>query len=1040
MIARWVVVLSALSAVLYGQSATTALSGRVLDEQGAIIQGAKVTLVSERGYSRTETTGSEGLFVADQLPPSIYTVRVEKEGFSTLDFKDVVLNVTERRRMPDFSLSVAKLDQKVEVRTAPPLIADFGAVSTVVDQRFMQNQPVSGKSFQRLIELAPGIAFHTWNLTTQGQFSTNGQRTNANYFTVDGVGANFASVASTALYETAGGAVPQFSASGTTASLASMDAVREFAIQTSTYAPEFGRQPCAQVSIVTRSGTDVLHGSVFNYLRNSVFDANNYFANLNGLPKPGLRQNDFGFVLGGPLVLPGFRNEPRRTFFFASYEGVRVRQPGVTEQLHVPTVDARNAATGVMRDILNAFPLPTGSDVAGSQGAANYVATYSNPQKVDATSVRVDHTFGPRATFFGRYNYSPSEDRQRARFCAASCVAWLQYRTQTATSGVTFQLSPLMVNDVRLNWSEAKVKQRYYIDDFGGAIVPPFSSLYPSFASRDQGYIYIEANGTGSNTITDGLVSDNRQRQWNLVDTLTYTRGSHAMKFGIDYRRIGSRSYSGNYRRLFRPGTIVGLVNNSPAAATIIAPTLTLHPIYNNLSLFAQDTWHMNGRLTLTYGLRYEVNPAPSEENGNLPFTVVNLNDPATLGLAPQGTRLYETTYNNFAPRVGVAFKMLPERRLVLRGGFGVFYDLGYSFSGSGFSTEIFPFAAQQQFSAVTFTAPEFSAQPALNLNPPYPRLFAYSPEFKLPYTLQYNLTVEHGVGDRDTVSVAYVGAAGKRLGRVESLRNPNTTFPRIDVVRDNGTSDYNALQVQYRHPLSRELQFLGSYTFGKSLDTISEESQINFQTPSGRFSPADDRGPSAFDVRHSFSAAFSYSIPFRANPKLLRALFSNWGLDGRVRAVSARPVNVISGRDPFGLVITTVARPDVVPGQPLYLDDSSAPGGRRFNPAAFDSATPLAAGRQGNFGRNVMRGFGAQQVDLSLRREFRITEGWKLQTRVDAFNVFNHPNFNNPPGNMRDASFGKSKEMLATGLGGMSSLYQVGGPRSFEMALKVLF
>ena len=150
--------------------------------------------------------------------------------------------------------------------------------------------------------------------------------------------------------------------------------------------------------------------------------------------------------------------------------------------------------------------------------------------------------------------------------------------------------------------------------------------------------------------------------------------------------------------------------------------------------------------------------------------------------------------------------------------------------------------------------------------------------------------------------------------------------------------------------------------------------------------------------------------------------------------------MNVISGRDALGLGITTVARPDLVPGQSLYLDDPNAPGGRRFNPAAFDSATPLAAGRQGTFGRNVMRGFGSSQVDLSLRREFRIKEGMKLQARVDAFNIFNHANFNNPPGNMRDASFGTSKEMLASGLGGLSSLYQVGGPRSFEMALKVQF
>jgi outer membrane receptor protein involved in Fe transport len=1042
MISRCIVVIALLPTVLFSQSATTALSGRVLDPAGDVVQDAKVTVINESGSLRRErTTGSEGFFVVDQLPPSIYRVLVEKPGFATLELKNVVLNVAEPRSFGDLSLSVAELNQKVEVRTDAPLIAETGAVSTVIDQRLMDNQPFSGRSFQRPLELAPGIAIHSSSLTTQGQFSTNGQRPVSNYFMIDGTSANFASLASTALYETAGGGVPSFSASGTTTSLASIDAVREFSIQTSTYSPEFGRQPGAQVAIVTRSGTESFHGSLFNHFRNSLFDANNFFANRSGLPKPGIRQNDFGFVVGGPLILPGYRNRPRRTFFFASYEGVRLRQPFVTEQLQVPSIAARNAATGVLRDILNAFPLPTGPDIAGSPGAASYVASFSNPQSVDAGSLRIDHTFSRRLTVFGRYNYAPSEDKQRARFCAASCVAWLQYRTQTATSGATFQITPWLSNDLRVNWSEAKVKQSYFIDNYGGAIVPPAASLYPSFTTRDEGYIYIQATSSGSNTISDGLFSDNRQRQLNLVDTLSYSLGTHSMKFGVDYRHIGSRSDSGKYKRQFRPNSIVALVNNTPSGATLIAPTVTLRPIYNNLSLFGQDTWRLNGRLTLTYGLRYEVNPAPSERNDRLPFTVINLDDPATLGLAPQGTRLYETTYNNFAPRIGAAFKLLPERRLVLRGGFGVFYDLGYVFSGSAFSTEIFPFAASQPLTNVTFTSPEFSAQPpAVNLNPPYSRVFAYASDFKLPYTLQYNLTVEHGVGRRDTVSVAYVGATGKRLGRVESLRNVNTSFQRIDVVRDNGSSDYNSLQIQYRHPLAQGLQVLGSYTFAKSLDTISEESQTNFQTPSGRFSPLDDRGPSAFDVRHSFNAAFSYSLPFRFNNAILRTLFSNYGLDGRVRAVSARPVNVISGRDPFGLGYTTVARPDLVPGQPLYLDDSNAPGGRVFNPAAFDSATPLAAGRQGTFGRNVMRGFGASQVDLSLRREFRLSEGARLQARVDSFNVFNHPNFNNPPGNMQDVSFGRSKEMLATGLGGLSSLYQVGGPRSFEIALKVLF
>ena len=186
-------------------------------------------------------------------------------------------------------------------------------------------------------------------------------------------------------------------------------------------------------------------------------------------------------------------------------------------------------------------------------------------------------------------------------------------------------MMPSLSNDLRFNISEAKVKQSYYIDSFGGAIPPPPSSLYPSFTTREQGYVFIEANNSGSNTISDGLFSDNRQRQWNVVDVLTYTRGTHALKFGVDYRRLSSFTYSGSYKRAFRPDSMVALVANSPAPGTIIAPAVTLRPMYNNFSAFAQDSWRLNGRHTLTYGLRYELNPAPSERNNNLPFTVSNL-------------------------------------------------------------------------------------------------------------------------------------------------------------------------------------------------------------------------------------------------------------------------------------------------------------------------------------------------------------------------------------------------------------------------------
>ncbi len=1061
----------ALSVELPAQSATATLSGTVVDEQNAVVSGAIVTITdTAKAFERTTTTNDDGAYIFTQLAPSNYTVKVKQSGFAETQLPNIVVNVNDQSSLR-IELKVATASATVNVTDEASLITESPAVSTVVDRQFIENQPLNGRSFQSLVELSPGVVFTPSSLTVAGQFSVNGQRAGSNYFTVDGVSANFGSTASVTLYETAGGGVPSYSALGTTSSLASVDAVQEFSIQTSTYAPEFGRQPGAQVSLVTRSGTNDYHGSIFEYLRNDKFDANNFFDNANGFPRQPLRQNDFGATFGGPLPflnfgegVPVFNSGKDRTFFFFSYEGLRLRQPGRTDNdLQVPSVAARNRATGVLRDLLNAFPLPNRPLPAGNPDVVPYFTNFSNPSRLDATSLRVDHTINDKNSIFGRFNYAPSEDEQRARFCAASCVADLTYKTQTLTIGSTQILTSKITNDLRFNFSKSKVNQTYFLDNFGGAIVPPQSSLYPSFTNRNNGYFFVEVNPTGSNTLSDGLFSDNEQNQFNIVNSTSVNFGGHALKFGVDYRRLTPISNSGTYKRAFLPGDLATLISNEATDGEIIAPDVILRPIYNNFSLFGQDTWRVNRRLTLTYGLRYEIVPAPDEKNGNLPLVVTGIingaNNPSNFGIAPAGTRFYETTYNNLAPRVGAAFQPFADGKTVIRGGFGVFYDLGYTFSGTAFSTGIFPFARRvSTFS--TFTALVFQQQPpANNPNGTLTRVFSYQPNFKLPYTLQYNVAVEHSFAGNNTISLSYVGATGKRLGRVETLRYPSPSrFRRIDFVTNGGESDYNALQAQYQRRLSRGLQVIASYTFAKSLDNVSDESQNNLQSPTGRFDPNLDRAPSNFDVRHAFNTAVSYEIPSFFSEGIARKIFGGFGIDAIFRSRTATPINLVSGTNSLGLGVTTILRPDLVPGQPIYIDDPTAPGGRRFNRAVFNRSAPLAAQRQGTLGRNVLRGFGANQLDLSLRRQFNFTESVNLLLRVDGFNVFNRPNFANPSGvvpavrsetnpfdptdpNVRNINnFGRSSQTLGAALGGLSSLYQIGGPRSFQLSAKLRF
>jgi hypothetical protein len=297
----------------------------------------------------------------------------------------------------------------------------------------------------------------------------NGQRSDANYFTVDGASANIGIAAGNGLPQSAGGAFPALSASGGTTSLVSVDAMQEFRVQTSTFAPEFGRAPGAQVSIVTRSGTNQFHGTLFDYFRNDVLDANNWFANHDSLPKPAERQNDFGGVFGGP-ILKG------KSFFFGSYEGLRLRQP-LTAETIVPDNNSRTQAPASVQPLLNAFPIPNGSGLG--EGLAQFNSSYSNPSTLDAYSIRLDHSINAKATLFARYSYSPSSVTQR-QSTAVSSLATLFTSIHTLTVGLTTAFSKSLNNDFRANYSNVRNGSSSKLDDFGGAVAIPDKTLFPS--------------------------------------------------------------------------------------------------------------------------------------------------------------------------------------------------------------------------------------------------------------------------------------------------------------------------------------------------------------------------------------------------------------------------------------------------------------------------------------------------------------------------------------------------------------------------------
>jgi outer membrane receptor protein involved in Fe transport len=508
----------------------------------------------------------------------------------------------------------------------------------------------------------------------QGQFSLNGQRADANYLTVDGVSANFGVTGYVPLVQTASGVLPALSASGGTNSLVPVDAMQEFRIQTSSFAPEFGRTPGGQISIVTRSGTNAFHGTLFEYFRNSTLDARDWFVNFDGLAKPAERQNDFGGVLGGPV-------RKNKTFFF-SYEGLRLRQPA-TQQTAVPDDGSRQQAPASMRPYLSAYPIANGAELGA--GLAQFNAGYSNPSSLDAASIRVDHAINSKLNLFGRYNYSPSSIDQRGpAFSSGSVLSMtksVSSSVQTFTTGLSELITPAISNEVRANYSNQRVAGKNALDNFGGAVPLPASDLFPPGYSSSNGIFQFVVAGAGE--YVQGKQGTDEQRQVNIVDDVSIIKAGHQLKFGVDYRWLAPFTSPFSYGIFAQFSGVTAAPGGALSGTALVAQVAAFQSnalLAQNFSLYGQDTWKITPRLTLTYGLRWDVNPPLKGKNSaSDPFTVTGLNTPATIALAPRGAPLYQTTFENVAPRLGLAWQLGRKQNwgTVLRAGSGIFYDLG---------------------------------------------------------------------------------------------------------------------------------------------------------------------------------------------------------------------------------------------------------------------------------------------------------------------------------------------------------------------------
>jgi hypothetical protein len=776
-----------------------------------------------------------------------------------------------------------------------------------------------------------------------------------------------------------------------------------------------------------------------------------------------LRQNDFGGTFGGPIGIPHLYNGKDKTFFFVSYEGLRLTQPQAASVNGVPDLCLRgdvSACTGsntpapvALQPALNAFPIPNGQDFGN--GWAQFTGSWSNPNSLDSTSIRFDHNVTDKLRLFFRFSDTGSSSARRGTAPGGfgftpSMNITSAFTVRTYTAGATSIFTSHLSNEFRFNYTSNETSSEEVIDAFGGSTPANLAQLTGLGSGSDVQLL--PCYPPFCPTLEQKRAAA-AQRQWNLTDSVSFSLGRHQFKFGADYRRLTPFAtqptplVSYDY---FDEGSIE---TNSPGFVVVLNLG-SAYPLYRNFSAFAQDQWRVSQRVSLSLGLRWEVNPPPGVTQGVMPYTVQGSNSD-TWGVAPQGTPLWHTSWFNFAPRLGVAYVIRDTQawETVVRGGGGLFFDTG------------------QQLGSLGFSGPGFLA---LNLNqlPPFPTLptipaianpptspylaepVGFPTHLQLPYTLQWNASIEQALGKSQAVTISYVGSHAARLLRNDLIDTPNNAnFGQFEFINNGLTSDYHSAQVQFRRRLSAGLTSLASYTWSHCIDYGSQNYNYGYQ-----------RENCDFDVRHNFSGAFSYDLPNAGHNSFLNAVLHHWGLDDRFTARSAFPITLDGATfiDPVtGKQLH--AGLDLLPGQPIYLFGANCasvlqglgelapgqgcPGGRAINASAFANVPVDPNGnptRLGTLPRNFVRGFGAWQMDLAVRREFPVHERLRLQFRAEAFNVFNHPNFGtiNPnfcsPG--PGCTFGQAMGTLANSLGILSPLYQMGGSRSMQFALKLVF
>lgn len=973
------------SFAVQAQQNTAELSGSVSDANGAVLINTKVTVRQPlTGATRVTHTNSVGIYTFTQLPLGVYSVSVSQTGFQTEVREGVELTVGQRARL-DFSLKVGAVSSETVVTAGVSQVeTQSSALSSVMDKDSIRELPLNGRDIVQLALLKPGVAPSRRSSDSAGsgvQLTVGGRRPNQISFVLDQTDINDGN------NNTPG------SVSGV---LLGVDTLQEFRVLTNGYSAEYGRSAGGIISAVTRSGTNEWHGSAFEFVRNSAFDAKNFFDPATQ-KIPHFARNQFGGVASGPI-------KHDRTFFLASYEGLRQRL-GITNQAVVPNAAARNGdIPGLAKITVNPavpgylalVPLPNGRDFG--DGTGQYISSGSNLDDEDFVAGRVDHRFSDKTSIFGRYTFnnakvSVPDNLQLFRSATAS-------RNQYVTAQMTRIFNERLLNNVRFSYNRSTSR-----------------TTPESLRSIDSALSFFPGQPLGQISIT-GLFSMGPSRfgpnfnELNLFqvgDDLSWIVGRHSLKLGVDHREIylpTSRPQSpyGFYQFT----SLANFLRATPSSVELALPGSEVVRRWRQsmTAAYIQDDFRLSRRLTVNAGLRYERTSLPHEKDG----LEANVRNPLTDKTSTVGD-LYKNPSNlNFAPRVGLAWDPFGDGKTSVRASFGVFFDPLWTDFYANAANRTPPF-----YTLGSVRNPVFPNASAVTSSPNFvlgrQDTLVYEPQN--PYSMHTNFSIQREVAKGATLTVAFVRQRGlhevrlidqnqaiptiqadgrKFFPTTSTVRNPN--FSGIRHKTTDGQSSYNGLQTTFEYRRNKYLSFHSSYTWSKAIDdgSIVTTQGGDNDLPQDPDSRSAERGLSNFDLRHYFVSYVTTELPHFGGPEWLTA---GWQFNAISSFASGNPFSVVVGFDQARARFqagTSPQRPDLVSGK----RNNPILGGpnKYFDTSAF--VLP-SAGYYGTLGRNTLIGPGLATIDLAANKTFKLGERLNLQFRTEVFNSLNHPNFSIP-------------------------------------------